>query len=64
MTCVSVCVDIPFTLDAPAGVTQEKGRTGFLHLSSAVLALLFIAGRTQPSLSLADRKVEFCVTTN
>ena len=40
-----VCVIIPFILDvrlvdAPAGVTQE-GHTGFLHLPSAVLALIF-----------------------
>ena len=30
-------------VDAPAGVTQEEGHTSFLHLPSAVLALLFIA---------------------
>ena len=64
-----VCVGIPFILDvslvdAPAGVTQEKGHAGFLHLPSAVLALIFIARRIQPSLSLADREVEFCVPTN
>ena len=64
-----VCVVIPFTLkvrlvDAPAGVTQEEGRTGFLHLPSAVLALIFIARRIQPSLSLVDRDIEFCVPTN
>ena len=40
--CVCVCVAIPFILDvrfvdAPAGVTQEEGHTGFLHLPSAVL---------------------------
>ena len=39
-----VCVVIPFILDvrlvdAPAGVPQEEGHTGFLHLPSAVLAL-------------------------
>ena len=43
------------------GVTQEEGLTGFLHLPSAVLALIFIARRIQPSLSLVDREVEFCV---
>ena len=37
-----VCIVIPFILDvrlvdAPAGVTQEEGHTGFLHLPSAVL---------------------------
>ena len=37
----------------PAGFTQEEeGRTGFLHLPSAVLALIFL------SLSLVDRGVE------
>ena len=49
-------------MDAPAGVTQEEGHTGFLiHLPSAVLASIFIARRIQPSLSLVDREVEFCV---
>ena len=41
-----LCVAIPFILnvrivDVPAGVTQEEGRTGFLHLPSVVLALVF-----------------------
>ena len=41
---------IPFILDVrlvhvPAGVTYEEGHTGFLHLQSAVLALIFLAGR-------------------
>ena len=49
-------------LDVPAGVTQEEGHTGFLiHLLSAVLALIFLARRIQPFLSLVDREVEFCV---
>ena len=47
----------------PAGVTQEEGHTGFLHLPSAVLALIFLARRIQPSLSLVDREVAFCVLT-
>ena len=48
-------------LDVPAGVTQEKYHRGFLiHLSSAVLAFFFLAGRIQPVLSLVDREVEFC----
>ena len=44
--CVGECgCPIPFTLDvrlvgAPAGVTQEEGHTGSLHLPSAVLALI------------------------
>ena len=64
-----LCVVIPFILDVrlvdtPAGVTQEKCHTGFLHLSSTVLALIFSARRIQPSLSLVDREVDFCVPTN
>ena len=51
-------------MDVPAGVTQEEGHTGFLiHLLSAVLALIFLARRIQPFLSLVDREVEFCVLT-
>ena len=45
-------------MDAPAGVTQEEGHIGFLHLPSAVLALIFIARRIQPSFSLVNREVE------
>ena len=33
-------------LDVPAGVTQEEGHTGFfIHLPSAVRALIFLARR-------------------
>ena len=65
----SVCVAIPIIrdvrlVDAPAGVTQEERLTGVFHLPSAVLALIFTAGGIQPSLSLVDREVEFCVLTN
>ena len=56
--CVCVlCVVIPLTLldvrllDAPAGVTQEEDHTGFLHFSSAVLVLIFLARRIQLPLS-------------
>ena len=50
------------SLDVPAGVTQEEDHTGFLiHLLSAVRALIFLARRIQPFLSLVDREVEFCV---
>ena len=65
-----VCVVIPFILevrlvDAPAGVTQEEGHTGFLRLPSVVvLALIFLARRIRSSLSLVDREVELCVPTN
>ena len=52
-------------MDVPAGVTQEEGHTGYLiHLSSAVLALIFLARRIQPFLSPVDREVEFSVLTN
>ena len=52
------------SLDVPAGVTQEEGHTGFLiHLLSAVRALIFLARRIQPILSLVDHEVEFCVLT-
>ena len=50
-------------MDVPAGVTQEKGRTGFLHLPSVVLAFIFLARRIQSFLSLIDRDVEFCAPT-
>ena len=46
-------------MDAPAGVTEEEGHTGFFHIPSAVLALIFIARRIRPSLSVVNREVEF-----
>ena len=51
------------TCGRTSGVTKEEGHTGFLRLPSAVLALTFIARRNQPSLSLVDREVLFCVPT-
>ena len=66
--CSTVCVCVfsshsfwtSSSLDVPAGVTQEEGHTGFLiHLLSAVHALIFLARRIQPFLSLVDREVEF-----
>ena len=66
--CVCVCVVLSFILDVrfvdvPAGVTHEEGPTGFLiHLPSAVLALIFLARRIQPFLSLVDREVELLCT--
>ena len=58
-----VYVVIPFILDVRLvdvldGVTQEEGHAAFLHLPSAVLALIFIARRIQPFLSLVDREVD------
>ena len=50
-------------LDVPAGVTQEEGHTGFPHLISSVLALIFLVRRIKPFLSLSDREVEFCGLT-
>ena len=42
----------------------QRRHTGFLiHLLFAVRALIFLAGRIQPFLSLVDREVEFCVLT-
>ena len=53
------------SLDVPAGVTQEEGRTGFLiHLLSVMRALIFLARRIQPFLSLVDREVDFFLCTN
>ena len=53
------------SLDVPAGVTQEEGHTEFLiHLLSAVRALIFLARRIQPFLSLVDRVVEFLCTND
>ena len=65
--CVCVFSSHPFwtssSLDVLAGVTQEEGHTGFLiHLPSAVRALIFVARRIQPFLSLVDREVEFLCT--
>ena len=51
-------------MDVPTGVTQEEDHSGFLHLTSAVLALVFLARRIQPFLSLVDREVECCLLIN
>ena len=62
--CVCVCDAIPFILDVRF-VDVPAYRTGFLHLPSAVLALVFLARRIQPCLSLVVREVDFfCVLTN
>ena len=48
------------SLDVPAGVTQEEDPTGFfIHIPSAVRALILFAIRIQPFLSLVDCEVEF-----
>ena len=70
-----MCIVIPFILGVrlvgvPAGVTHEEGRTGFLHLPSAVLAASILLAsedsnwKIQPLFSLVNREVEFCVLTN
>ena len=54
MCCVCVLSSNSFwtSMDVPAGVTQEEGHTGFfIHLLSAVRALIFLARRIQPFLS-------------
>ena len=66
--CVFLCVVVSSILDVrlvgvPAGVTQEEGHTGFIQLSSAVIALTFLVREIQPFLSLVDREVEFCALT-
>ena len=67
---IIVCV-LPFHLfwtsglwDVPARVTQEEGRTGFLHLPSAVLALIFLARRIQPSVPFPRRPSSRILCTN
>ena len=62
--CVCVCVFFPFILDVKFVGRTSRGHTGFLiHLLSAGRALIFLARRIQPFLSLVDREVEFCVLT-
>ena len=60
-----LCVFFPSILDIKFVGRTSRGHTGFLiHLLSAVRALIFVARRIQPFLSLVDREVEFCVLTN
>ena len=58
--CVCVCFSHSFwtssSLDVPAGVIQEGGHTGSLIHLSAVRALIFLARRIQPFLSIVDRE--------
>ena len=66
--CMCVCVVFPFILDVrladvPAGVIKEKGRAWFLiHLSSAVLALIFSREGFSRCFPLVHREVEFLCT--
>ena len=60
--CVLFCVFFPFILDITFVGRTSRGHTGyFIHRPPAVRALIFLARRIQPSLSLVDREVEFCV---
>ena len=60
--CIYICIFFPFILDIKFVGRTSRGHTGFLiHLLSAVRALIFLARRIQPFLSLVDREVEFCV---
>ena len=65
VVCMCVCVFFPlFILDINFVGRTSRGHTGFLiHLLSVVRALVFLARRIQPFLSLVDREVEFCVLT-
>ena len=47
-------------VDVPAGITQEEGQIGFIHVPSAVLTFSFIAKRIQPSPSSIDRERNLC----
>ena len=59
-----MCVFFPFILDIKFVGHTSRGHTGFfIHLLSVVRALIFLARRIQPFLSLVDREVEFCVLT-
>ena len=61
------CVFFPFILDIKFVGRTSRGHLGgrshriVIHLPSAVRALIFLARRIQPFLSLVDREVEFCV---
>ena len=57
-----VCVLFPSILDIKFVGRTSRGHTGFLILPSAVRALIFVARRIQPFLSLVDREVEFLCT--
>ena len=67
---VCVCVFFPFILEIKFVGRTSRGHTGggshriFHPLSfCGACALIFLARRIQPFLSLVDREVEFCVLT-
>ena len=54
-----------YILDVKFVGNASRGHTGFLiHLPSAVLALIFLARRIQPFLSLVNCDVEFLCTND
>ena len=54
-----------FILDVKFVGSTSQGHTRFfIHLPSAMLALIFLARRIQPFLSLVDREVEFLCTSD
>ena len=59
--CVCVCCH-PICSGRLACGGTSRGHTGFLLLPSAVLALISLARRIKPFLSLVEREVEFCVS--
>ena len=67
--CVFCCVFFPFILDIKFVGRTSRGHTGgrsyriLIHLLSEVRALIFLARRIQPFLSLVDREVEVSVLT-
>ena len=61
------CVFFPSILDIKFVGRTSRGHTGGRShriFNPAVRALIFVARRIQPFLSLVDREVEFCVLTN
>ena len=69
LSLVFCCVFFPFILDIKIVGRTSRGHTGershkiLIHLLSAVRALIFLARRIQPFLSLVDREVEVSVLT-
>ena len=55
-----VCVFCPFNLDVKFVGSTSRGHTGFciVYLPSAVRAIIFLARRIQPFISLVDREVD------
>ena len=56
-------LDIKFVGRTSRGHTGERSQGFSIHFPSAVRALIFLARRIPPFLSLIDREVEFCVLT-